>query len=89
MCICPKEDVYKRQQHNCDCFKKQMSKFIDFSDGKALFVNNADWLMNLNYIEMLRDVGPHFTVNRMLAAECYKNRMRCVYETVAALQTTL
>ena len=62
-------------QHNCDCFKKQMSKFIDFSDGKALFVNNADWLMNLNYIEMLRDVGPHFTVNRMLAAECYKNRM--------------
>ena len=52
-----------------------MSKFIDFSDGKALFVNNADWLMNLNYIEMLRDVGPHFTVNRMLAAECYKNRM--------------
>ena len=62
-------------QHNCNCFKKQMSKFIDFSDGKALFVNNADWLMNLNYIEMLRDVGPHFTVNRMLAAECYKNRM--------------
>ena len=52
-----------------------MGKFIDFSDGKALFVNNADWLMNLNYIEMLRDVGPHFTVNRMLAAECYKNRM--------------
>ncbi len=52
-----------------------MSKFIDFSEGKALFVNNADWLMNLNYIEMLRDVGPHFTVNRMLAAECYKNRM--------------
>ena len=62
-------------QHNCECFKKQMSKFIDFSEGKALFVNNADWLMNLNYIEMLRDVGPHFTVNRMLAAECYKNRM--------------
>jgi len=62
-------------QHNCACFKKQMSKFIDFSDGKALFVNNADWLMNLNYIELLRDVGPHFTVNRMLAAECYKNRM--------------
>lgn len=52
-----------------------MSKFIDFSEGKALFVNNADWLMNLNYIELLRDVGPHFTVNRMLAAECYKNRM--------------
>lgn len=62
-------------QHNCDRFKQQMSKFIDFSDGKALFVNNADWLMGLNYIEMLRDVGPHFTVNRMLAAECYKNRM--------------
>ncbi len=62
-------------QYNCDRFKEQMSKFIDFSDDKALFVNNADWLMNLNYIEMLRDVGPHFTVNRMLAAECYKNRM--------------
>lgn len=62
-------------QYNCDRFKQQMSKFIDFSDDKALFVNNADWLMNLNYIEMLRDVGPHFTVNRMLAAECYKNRM--------------
>ncbi len=62
-------------QHNCACFKKQMSKFIDFSDGKALFVNNADWLMNLNYIELLRDVGPHFTVNRMLTAECYRQRM--------------
>ena len=62
-------------QHNCDCFKEQMSKFIDFSDGKALMVNNADWLMNLNYIELLRDVGAHFSVNRMLSAECYKQRM--------------
>ena len=62
-------------QHNCDCFKKQMSRFIDFSEGKALMVNNADWLMNLNYIEMLRDVGAYFSVNRMLAAECYKQRM--------------
>lgn len=62
-------------QHNCECFKKQMSKFIDFSDGKALLVNNADWLMNLNYIELLREVGPHFSVNRMLTAECYKQRM--------------
>ena len=62
-------------QHNCDCFKKQMSRFIDFSDGKALMVNNADWLMGLNYIEFLRDIGPHFSVNRMLAAECYKQRM--------------
>ena len=56
-------------QHNCDCFKKQMSKFIDFSDGKAIMVNNADWLLPLNYIEMLRDVGAHFSVNRMLTAE--------------------
>ena len=62
-------------QHNCDCFKKQMSKFIDFSDGKALLVNNADWLMDLNYIDVLREVGPHFSVNRMLTAECYKQRM--------------
>lgn len=62
-------------QHNCDCFKKQMSRFIDFSEGKALMVNNADWLMNLNYMELLRDVGSHFSVNRMLAAECYKQRM--------------
>ncbi|MEG1992824.1 MAG: tyrosine--tRNA ligase [Acetivibrio sp.] len=62
-------------QHNCDCFKEQMSKFIDFSEGKALMVNNAEWLMNLNYIEMLREVGPHFSVNRMLTAECYKQRM--------------
>ena len=62
-------------QHNCDCFKKQMSKFIDFSEGKALMVNNADWLLDLNYIELLREVGPHFSVNRMLTAECYKQRM--------------
>lgn len=62
-------------QHNCDCFKQQMSKFIDFSEGKALMVNNADWLLDLNYIEMLREVGPHFSVNRMLTAECYKQRM--------------
>ena len=62
-------------QHNCDCFKEQMSKFIDFSDGKALMVNNADWLMDLNYIEVLREIGPHFSVNRMLTAECYKQRM--------------
>ena len=62
-------------QHNCDCFKEQMSRFIDFSDGKALMVNNADWLLGLNYIELLRDVGAHFSVNRMLTAECYKQRM--------------
>jgi tyrosyl-tRNA synthetase len=62
-------------QHNCDRFKEQMSKFIDFSEGKALMVNNADWLMDLNYIEVLREIGPHFSVNRMLAAECYKQRM--------------
>ena len=62
-------------QHNCDCFKKQMSRFIDFSDGKALMVNNADWLMDLNYVEVLREVGAHFSVNRMLTAECYKQRM--------------
>ena len=62
-------------KHNCDCFKKQMERFIDFSDGKALMVNNADWLMNQNYIEFLREVGPHFSVNRMLTAECYKQRM--------------
>lgn len=62
-------------QHNCDCFKKQMSRFIDFSDGKAIMVNNADWLMDLNYIDVLREVGSHFSVNRMLAAECYKQRM--------------
>ena len=61
--------------HNVECFKKQMSRFIDFSDGKALLVNNADWLMQLNYVELLREVGPHFSVNRMLTAECYKQRM--------------
>lgn len=62
-------------QHNCDCFKKQMSKFIDFSDDKALMVNNADWLLDLNYVDVLREVGACFSVNRMLAAECYKQRM--------------
>ena len=62
-------------QHNCDCFKEQMSKFIDFSEGKAMMVNNADWLLDLNYIELLREVGSHFSVNRMLTAECYKQRM--------------
>lgn len=61
--------------HNCECFKKQMSRFIDFSEGKALMVNNADWLTKLNYIDLLREVGPHFSVNRMLTAECYKQRM--------------
>ena len=62
-------------QHNCDCFKKQMSRFIDFSDGKALLVNNADWLRDLNDSDVLREVGAHFSVNRMLTAECYKQRM--------------
>ena len=62
-------------QHNCDCFKKQMSRFIDFSDGKSTYGNNADWLMDLNYIDVLREVGAHFSVNRMLTAECYKQRM--------------
>jgi len=66
-----KEDI----EHNCECFKKQMSKFIDFSEGKAIMVNNADWLLDLNYVELLREVGPHFSVNRMLTAECYKQRM--------------
>ena len=61
--------------HNCECFKKQMSKFIDFSEGKAILANNADWLLNLNYIDFLREVGVHFSVNRMLAAECYKQRL--------------
>ena len=65
----------KTIQHNCDCFKKQMSRFIDFSEGKALMVNNADWLLNLNYIQFLREVGPCFSVNNMLRAECYKQRM--------------
>ncbi|MCI9101985.1 MAG: tyrosine--tRNA ligase [Lachnospiraceae bacterium] len=62
-------------RHNVECFKKQMSRFIDFSEGRALMVNNADWLMDLNYIDVLRDIGPHFSVNRMLTAECYKQRM--------------
>ena len=59
-------------QHNVDCFKKQMARFIDFSDDKALLVNNADWLLNLNYVELLREVGACFSVNNMLRAECYK-----------------
>ena len=62
-------------QHNCDCFKKQMERFIDFSDGKAMMVNNADWLLKLNYVELLREVGACFSVNNMLRAECYKQRM--------------
>lgn len=66
-----KEDI----DHNCECFKKQMSKFIDFSDGKAIMVNNADWLLDLNYVKLLREVGACFSVNRMLTAECYKQRM--------------
>ena len=66
-----REDI----DHNAECFKKQMERFIDFSDGKALMVNNADWLMNLNYIELLREVGACFSVNNMLRAECYKQRM--------------
>ena len=61
--------------HNVECFKKQMSRFIDFSNGRALLVNNADWLLDLNYVDVLREVGPHFSVNRMLTAECYKQRM--------------
>ena len=66
-----KEDI----EHNCDCFKKQMSRFIDFSDDKAMLVNNADWLLDLNYVKLLREVGACFSVNRMLTAECYKQRM--------------
>ncbi len=66
-----REDI----NHNAECFKRQMEKFIDFSDGKALMVNNADWLLDLNYVDLLREVGPHFSVNNMLRAECYKNRM--------------
>jgi tyrosyl-tRNA synthetase len=60
---------------NCACFQRQMSKFLEFGEGKAVIVNNADWLLELNYVELLRDVGPHFSVNQMLRAECYKNRM--------------
>jgi len=62
-------------RHNCDCFKEQMSRFIEFGEDKALMVNNAEWLLDLNYVELLREVGPHFSVNRMLSAECYKQRM--------------
>ena len=62
-------------QHNVECFKKQMSRFIDFSDGKAMVVNNADWLLDLNYVDVLREVGAHFSVNKMLTFECYKQRM--------------
>ena len=61
--------------HNCACFKKQMSRFIDFSEGKALMVNNADWLRDMNFMEFLREVGPHFSVNEMLRARCYVNRL--------------
>ena len=66
-----REDI----NHNAECFRRQMERFIDFSDGKALMVNNADWLLDLNYVELLREVGTHFSVNNMLRAECYKNRM--------------
>ncbi|MDD6456401.1 MAG: tyrosine--tRNA ligase [Lachnospiraceae bacterium] len=62
-------------QHNCECFKKQMERFIDFGEGGAIAVNNADWLLKLNYVDVLREVGPHFSVNNMLRAECYKQRM--------------
>jgi tyrosyl-tRNA synthetase len=62
-------------QHNCDCFKKQMSNFIDFNDGKAIMVNNADWLLNLNYVSFIREIGVHFSVNKMLTAECFKQRL--------------
>ena len=62
-------------QHNCDCFKKQMERFIEFGEDKAIMVNNADWLLKLNYVDVLREVGPHFSVNNMLRAECYKQRM--------------
>ena len=61
--------------HNCECFKKQMSRFIDFGEGKAIMVNNADWLLDLNYVEFIRDIGSQFSVNKMLAAECYKQRL--------------
>ena len=66
-----KEDI----DHNAECFKRQMERFIEFGDGKAMMLNNADWLLNLNYIELLREVGPCFSVNNMLRAECYKQRM--------------
>ena len=74
-----KSDMRKLRQRrlsiNIGCFKKQMSKFIDTSDGKALFLNNGDWLLDLNYIEFIREIGVHFSVNRMLGAECYKKRL--------------
>ena len=66
-----KEDI----DHNAECFRKQMERFIEFGPGKAIMVNNADWLLDLNYVEVLREVGPHFSVNNMLRAECYKQRM--------------
>lgn len=66
-----KEDI----EHNCNCFKKQMESFIDFSDGKAIMVNNADWLLNLNYVSFIREIGVHFSVNKMLSAECFKQRL--------------
>ena len=66
-----KEDI----DHNAECFKRQMERFIEFGEGKAMMLNNADWLLNLNYIELLREVGPCFSVNNMLRAECYKQRM--------------
>lgn len=62
-------------EHNCNCFKKQLAKIIDFSEDKAIMVNNADWLLNLNYIEFLREIGVHFSVNKMLTAECFKSRL--------------
>lgn len=62
-------------KHNCDCFREQMSRFIEFGEGKAMMVNNADWLLDLNYVEFIRDIGPCFSVNNMLRAECYKQRM--------------
>ena len=65
----------KQIEHNIECFKKQASRFIDFSEGKAILVNNADWLLDLNYIKFLREIGVHFSINRMLAAECYKQRL--------------
>ena len=67
--------THEKMAHNIECIKKQMQKFIDFSDNKAVLVNNADWLLNLNYVDFLRDIGAHFSVNRMLAAECFKSRM--------------
>ena len=73
-------------EHNCECFKKQMSRFIDFSEGKATMINNADWLLKLNYVELLREVGACFSVNNMLRAECYKQRME---KASASLNSTI